>query len=94
MIHEELQRLEGLAAHAVNKIRQAERENEALREELAQMENLVREKDEAIEHFKNQIKISKIVHNIPAGGKASAELREKINNYIKEIDKIVAYLSE
>lgn len=93
MIHDELQRLERLAALVTRKIQQIEQENDALKQELTEAKNLVLKKEESLEHFKNQIKISKIVNNISVENKASAELKERINNYIKEIDKIVDYLS-
>lgn len=85
--------MERLAGQVAKKIRQVEQENSALKQELAETRNMVRQKEESLENFKNQIKISKIVNNIPAENKASAELRERIDNYIKEIDKIVDYLS-
>lgn len=94
MIHEELHRLERLAGQVTRKVQQVEQENSALKHELAEMKNRVKQKEESLEYFKNQIKISKIVNNIPVESIASAELRERINNYIKDIDKIVAYLSE
>jgi phage shock protein A len=93
MIHEELHRLERLAGQVAKKIQQVEQENSALRQQLTETMNIVKQKEESLEHFKNQIKISKIVNNIPVENKASAELRERIDNYIKEIDKIVDYLS-
>lgn len=93
MIHDELQRLERLASQVTRKIQLMEQENAALKQELAGLKKLVQEKEESLEHFKNQIKISKIVSNIPVENKASTELKERINNYIKEIDKIVDYLS-
>ena len=93
MIHDELQRLERLANQVVRKIHVIEQENAVLKQELAEAQKLAREKEESLEDFKNQIKISKIVNNIPVESKASAELKERINNYIKEIDKIVDYLS-
>jgi hypothetical protein len=93
MIHDELQRLERLANQVVRKIHVIEQENAVLKQELAEAQKLAREKEESLEYFKNQIKISKIVNNIPVENKASAELKERINNYIKEIDKIVDYLS-
>ncbi|MEX2594772.1 MAG: hypothetical protein WD426_18540 [Anditalea sp.] len=94
MIHEELHRLEKLAGQVTRKIQLVEHENSALKQELSELRNLIKQKEESLEHFKNQIKISKIVNNIPVENIASAELKERINNYIKEIDKIVAYLSE
>ena len=45
-------------------------------------------------HFKNQDKIAKIVSSISAGDKSTTELKLKINEYIKEIEKCIAYLSE
>lgn len=93
MIHEELHRLERLAGQVAKKIQQVEQENLALGQQLTETKNMVKQKEESLEHFKNQIKISKIVNNIPVENKASAELRERIENYIKEIDKIVDYLS-
>ncbi|UCS93486.1 hypothetical protein KZP23_00110 [Echinicola marina] len=94
MIHEELQNLRQLTNKVTKKIEQLELENQSLRDELGGLRAEVDEKEAALEHFKNQIKISKIVNNIPVENIASAELRNRINNYIKEIDKIITYLSE
>ena len=71
-----------------------EKENEELHKELLESQQTIREKEDALENFKNQIKISKIVSNIPVENNASAELRGRIDNYIKEIDKIITHLSE
>lgn len=51
-------------------------------------------KNEELSNFKNQDKIAKIVSSISADDKSSTELKLKINEYIKEIDKCIAYLSE
>lgn len=51
-------------------------------------------KNEDLLHFKNQDKIAKIVSSISSGDKSSTELKLKINEYIKEIEKCIAYLSE
>ncbi|WP_200974154.1 hypothetical protein [Echinicola sp. 20G] len=94
MIHEELQNLQQLANRVTKKIEQLELENQSLRDQLGGMRLEIQEKEASLEHFKNQIKISKIVNNIPVENLESAELRNRINNYIKEIDKIITYLSE
>lgn len=85
--------MEKLANQVTRKLQLMERENAALKQELSDAKNLVRQKEASLEHFKNQIKISKIVKNIPVESKTSAELKERINSYIKEIDKIVDFLS-
>ncbi|RPA68742.1 hypothetical protein EF405_09250 [Cyclobacteriaceae bacterium YHN15] len=94
MIQEELQHLEKLANKVGNKLQQLEQDNHALNEELFVLRAMLEEKERLLEDFKNQIKLAKLVHSLPVEGVESAELREKINNYIKEIDNIIAYLSE
>jgi len=51
-------------------------------------------KNEELLNFKNQDKIAKIVSSISTDEKSSTEMKIKINEYIKEIDKCIAYLSE
>lgn len=94
MIQEELQRLEKLAQQVGRKLTQLEQDNQALRDEIHATRRRLDEKEQALEDFKNQIKIAKLVNSIPVEEMESAELREKINHYIKEIDNIIAYLSE
>ncbi|MDN3669963.1 hypothetical protein QWY93_11560 [Echinicola jeungdonensis] len=94
MIHEELQKLERLSAQVTRKLHHLQEENQSLKEELEKKEQLLEEKEASLDYFKNQIKISKIVNNLPVENVDSAELRNRINNYIKEIDKIITYLSE
>jgi predicted nucleic acid-binding Zn-ribbon protein len=94
MIHEELQRLEKLATQVSKKLEQIEEQNLMLKHEVDFLRSSIKEKDDALEDFKNQIKITKLVHSIPVENIESAELRERINNYIQEIDNIIAYLSE
>ncbi len=94
MINEELQRLQVLVIKVIQKLENAEDENSTLKAEINGLKLNVKDKEDALVRFKNQIKINKIVNNIPEENVESAELRERINNYINEIDKIVAYLSE
>ncbi|EOZ97224.1 hypothetical protein A33Q_1763 [Indibacter alkaliphilus LW1] len=94
MIHEELQRMEKLTAQVGKKLNQLEEENLNLNSELQALRLKLQDKERSLEDFKNQIKIAKLVNSIPVEEMESAELREKINNYIKEIDNIIAYLSE
>ena len=69
-----------------DEIRTIKLENHELRTDL-------RKRDEQLSNFKNQIKITKIVDHInPEDGSAS-ELKRKVDEYIREIDKCIAYLS-
>jgi regulator of replication initiation timing len=75
-------------------------EHKSLRDEMRSLklenhdlkENL-KARDEQLYNFKNQIKITKIVNQInPEDGNAS-ELKRKVEEYIREIDKCIAHLS-
>jgi hypothetical protein len=76
-------------------------EHKALKDEMKglKLENHelrgdLKKRDEQLSNFKNQIKITKIVDNInPEDGSAS-ELKRKVDEYIREIDKCIAHLSQ
>lgn len=81
------------------KIKQLLDENKALKLEIvdlkkdkAALRDMVEKKVEEINNFQNQIKISKIVDSMAVEDNA-AELKYKINEYIKDIDKCIAQLS-
>jgi hypothetical protein len=62
-------------------------ENNTLREELERQ-------NQDLKNFQNQDKISKIVSSMAEDTQKNTELKLKINEYIKEIDKCIAHLSE
>ncbi len=76
-------------------------EHKSLKDELKglklenhELKSDIRRRDEQLVHFKNQIKITKIVDHInPEDGSAS-ELKRKVDEYIREIDKCIAFLSK
>ena len=51
-------------------------------------------KEEEARNFHNQEKISKIVTSITDDTYRKTELKLKINEYIKEIDKCIAFIKE
>lgn len=63
-------------------------------EENHQLRQTMREKDDQIASFQNKIKISKIVSEIDSEGDNASELKRKLDDYIKEIDKCISYLSQ
>ncbi|MFM7486117.1 MAG: hypothetical protein ACKO13_04250 [Cytophagales bacterium] len=69
-----------------NEVKRLKLENAELRADLHR-------RDDQLSNFKNQIKITKIVDHInPEDGSAS-ELKRKVDEYIREIDKCIAHLS-
>ncbi len=54
----------------------------------------IRKRDEQLSNFKNQIKITKIVDHINPEDGSVSELKRKVDEYIREIDKCIAHLSQ
>jgi hypothetical protein len=61
---------------------------------LVALEAQVQEKEVALDHFKNKIKISNIVENRPVSPEDTVEMSDLINSYIQEIDQLITHLSE
>ncbi len=94
MIHEELQKLEKLSVLVSKKVEALTAENERLTARLAELEAQMQEKEVALDHFKNKIKISNIVENRPVSPEDTVEMSDLINSYIQEIDQLITHLSE
>ena len=94
MIHEELQKLEKLSVQVSKKVEALTAENERLNARVASLEQEVQEKEVALDHFKNKIKISNIVENRPVSPEDTVEMSDLINSYIQEIDQLITHLSE
>lgn len=68
-------------------LKRSQNENQGLKAKVdSQMTN--------ISSFQNQMKINKLANNMAVGGGDSAELKVKLDSYIKEIDKCIAHLAE
>lgn len=61
--------------------------------ENSNLKTTLKRKEQQIDDFQNQNKISTIVDSIATGGEDATELKQYINEYIKEIDKCIAQLS-
>ena len=64
-----------------------------LQEENQELKMFVAQKDEQLTGFHNKVKIGNLVSNIEADNSDSVELKKKLDDYIKEIDKCIAHLS-
>lgn len=69
-------------------------ENEVLKSQNQELLQHLKAKEDQIDNFKNQDKITKLVDSMVVSGGDSTELKQVINEYIKEIDKCIAHLSE
>ncbi len=75
-------------------------EHKALKEEVKtlklenhDLKSSLKGRDDQLLNFKNQIKITKIVDNINPDDGSVSELKKKVDEYIREIDKCIAHLS-
>ncbi len=64
-----------------------------LKSENSELRQHLRQREEQLGSFKNQIKITKIVDNIHPEDGSVSELRKTVDDYIREIDKCIAHLS-
>ncbi|MFZ6001483.1 MAG: hypothetical protein ACOYW3_13315 [Bacteroidota bacterium] len=65
----------------------------SLKLENHELKGSLKVRDEQLANFKNQIKITKIVDNLNPEEGTSSELKRKVDEYIREIDKCIAHLS-
>ncbi|HLT74488.1 MAG TPA: hypothetical protein VKZ68_05365 [Ohtaekwangia sp.] len=75
-------------------------EHKSLREEVKnlklenqQLKSSLKARDEQIASFHNQLKITKIVDNLNPEDGSVLELKRKVDEYIREIDRCIAHLS-
>ena len=77
----------------INEHKRLKEEIRGLKTENQELKSGLNTRDEQLTDFKNQIKISKIVDNLNPEDGSVSELKKKVDDYIREIDKCIAYLS-
>lgn len=66
----------------------------SLKLENNELKELIRNKDVQIIDFQNKYKISKIARNVRDGETDHSELKNLLNEYIREIDKCILHLTQ
>ena len=77
----------------VNEHKNLKEELKSLKRENQDLKTAVRNRDDQISGFHNQLKITKIVDNLHPEDGSVSELKRKVDEYIREIDKCIAHLS-
>jgi predicted nucleic acid-binding Zn-ribbon protein len=67
---------------------------EHLKTENQNLKQNMQGKDAQLEGFRNQIKFTRIVDRLHPEEGDVAELKKKVDEYIREIDKCIAHLSQ
>jgi chromosome segregation ATPase len=93
LLKSNLNGLERKVTLLLNEHRSLKDQIRALKTENSDLKNGLRARDEQLANFKNQIKITKIVDQINPEDAGVSELKKKVDEYIKEIDRCIAHLS-
>ena len=93
-LNNELNTLERKIRLLMNQYSQEKKNNEDLQIEISELKSHLTSKEQQILDFQNKIKISTIVDSISVGESEAAEVKNKIDDYIKEIDKCINQLSK
>jgi len=95
-----IQRIEDKLQLLLRKLQQVQGENALLKEQIRLNEEELGAQNEAIETLSNKLQMTKIAGNTqgsPAGKEDDEEfkkeMRNKINDYIREIDRCIALLN-
>ena len=93
-LNNELQSLERKIRMLMTQYNQEKKQNEDLKNQNLELKSLLNSKEQQILDFQNKIKISTIVDSISVGDSEATEVKSKIDDYIKEIDKCINQLSK
>jgi hypothetical protein len=77
----------------INEHKNLKEELKGLKSENLELKTAVRVREDQIAGFHNQLKITKIVDSINPEDGSVSELKKKVDDYIREIDKCIAHLS-
>ena len=77
----------------INEHKNLKEEIKNLKAENQELKSAIKVRDEQISSFHNQLKITKIVDNLNTEDGSVLELKKKVDEYIREIDKCIAHLS-
>ena len=93
-LNNELQTLERKIRLLMTQYSQEKKSKEDLINQNEELKSLLNSKEQQISDFQNKIKISTIVDSISVGESEATEVKNKIDDYIKEIDKCINQLSK
>lgn len=93
-LNTELQALERKVRLLLNDNHSLKNERERLQREILDIKSILTSKEKQLHDFQNKINISTIADSITTGESEISEVKEKLNEYIKEIDRCIQYLNK
>jgi chromosome segregation ATPase len=93
-LQSELKVLERKIRLLINQYNIEKKKSEDFEDKYLEMKSLLDSKQQQIQDFQNKNNISTIVYSIAVGDNQAAEVKSKIDDYIKEIDLCINKLSK
>jgi chromosome segregation ATPase len=93
-LNSELQVLERKIRLLIAQYNQEKKRSEDFESKYQEIKALLDSKQQQIQNFQNKNNISTIVDSIAVGDNEAAEVKNKIDDYIKEIDRCINQLSK
>ena len=93
-LNSELQVLERKIRLLIAQYNQEKRKSEDIETKYLELKGLLESKEQQILNFQNKNNISTIVDSIAVGDNEAAEVKNKIDDYIKEIDRCINQLNK
>jgi chromosome segregation ATPase len=90
----ELQALERKVRLLLSQYESIKKDNLELKQRNRQLEEQLKAREHQLTDFQNKFKISTIAKSIESGEEEIKEVKQRINDYIKEIDKCIYQLSK
>ena len=93
-LSQEIDTLERKVKLLLREYKKIKEELNTSQQENARLKSELSVKEGEVSNFQNKFKISKLVGNMSVEREDSKELKEVLDDYIKEIDKCIAHLGE
>jgi chromosome segregation ATPase len=93
-LNSELQVLERKIRLLIAQYNQEKKKTDDIETKYQELKALLDAKEQQIRNFQNKNNISTIVDSIAVGDNEAAEVKNKIDDYIKEIDRCINQLSK
>ena len=93
-LRSELNKLERKLVLLISEHKKVKSNVEVLKRENLELKEIIKEKEVAMTGFQEKENINNIVNSMVDGDEDATDLVEVINDYIKEVDKCIAQLSE
>ena len=77
----------------LNEHKTLKEEVKGLKSENQELKSTLKARDEQLSGFHNQLKITKLADSLHPEDGSVSELKKKVDEYIREIDKCIAHLS-